>query len=334
MHGIRSFVFAALLTLSAPAVAATTLTVSGAPVDGGVVIGATNVYVVTITNTGGEAATGVQLTDATFPPELELTDVNPCALPRNQVPCTLPDIAAGESLTVEVSAAGIIPDPAPTECGPVAIGDTTFSAAAANAPEVTSAAIANDRQPYTDLQISWDGPASLSANSQYTLTATVTNAGPCDVLEADGDAVYAYLQLPLSNIDGTSGYTVLDIPVECYPDPGLTLEENIALFIDPNEYASGNECFVGDLAVAATYSMSFQVATGGFADDIERSTYYTTGDVYNDVMQEGDAGNNTSTLASVYEDVKGSCSTAGGGLSLLSVLPLLAARAWRRRKSA
>lgn len=316
MHGIRLTVVAVALSLAhAPALAQTTLTVTGTPVAGGVNMGASNEYDITITNTGTEAATGVQV-DAAFPPELEIGSVPACAAPRTQVPCTLAaPIAAGAEVTVRVLANAVIPDPAPTTCpGPTPIGDTTISVSAANAAEA-SATIANVLNPYADLQVSISGPGGVSPVTSYAITATVTNAGPCEILEVDGDAAYVDFGLPES-------FTATAVPAAC---------GELQAFIDEGNFGT---CFIGDMAVGATATFEFTgVSPQVVGDDLKRATYYSFAEAYTDVMQEGAPADNVAELASVYESDGGGCASTGGGVTLLSVLPLLAARAWRRRKS-
>src|SRR5512141_488381 len=160
--GIRSILFAAAATFalaSAPARAATTLTLTVDPVVHGdpptdftgILVGQANDYELTIQNTGTETATGV-VVDGTLPAEVTLDGITKCD-PADAFPCTQTvNIPAGKKLAVTVTAIGVVPPVDLQTCltAPVAIGNSTFTVQAANAPAVT-ATVTNTQLPYTNL---------------------------------------------------------------------------------------------------------------------------------------------------------------------------------------
>src|SRR5512138_2290375 len=83
--GIRSILSAtaALVALAAtPARAATTLTVEVTPPDTGILVGQTNDYTVTITNTGTEKATNVVLNGTLPTDDLKFVSADRCKAPN------------------------------------------------------------------------------------------------------------------------------------------------------------------------------------------------------------------------------------------------------------
>jgi uncharacterized repeat protein (TIGR01451 family) len=159
-----------------------TKTESADPVTAGSGLG-NLVHVVTVTNNGPAAASGVALTDTlTLPAGVSVDSITPSVGSFTDPTWTVGSLAVGASETLTI----VLTVDASTVAGPDVISDT----AAISAVNETDTNSANDTATETtsvlgeaDLGISkTDSPDPVTAGSQLVYTVEVTNAGPSDAL--------------------------------------------------------------------------------------------------------------------------------------------------------
>jgi uncharacterized repeat protein (TIGR01451 family)/uncharacterized protein (TIGR03382 family) len=194
---------------AAPAFAQnTTLTVFSFVPPDDISVGGTGDYTATINNANsGSTARGVTAA-MTAPAGFNITAVSaectasdPAAIPAAGAPvvtCTLADIVVGGTGTVTFTVSVPLPDGFPDNLGtcPTApLGDATLAVAWTNAgtisrkasldfgiadvPPAPQPGTPTPVDPYADLAIDVQGPATETVGQVVTYTSTVTNNGPC-----------------------------------------------------------------------------------------------------------------------------------------------------------
>ncbi len=209
-------------------------------------------YTLTVANAGPSDAVGVVLSDPT-PGGLTFVGASaPCA---GGFPCTLGDLAAGDSvvLTVTFHVPADYSGADPVVNTASVASDTPDPDPADNSDD---AATAVDRTPECDLALTKTGPPSAAVGSTVTYTLVVTNAGP----------------------DGAEN-TVLDDPVPA----GLTFGSATA------PCAGGFPCSLGTLdpGDTVTVQVTFQVPAGYTDPEIVNTATVSTD------TAETDTGNNS-----------------------------------------
>lgn len=138
--------------------------------------GGTTTFTLTVRNAGPSTAQGVSLAD-TLPAGLTFlsSDTPSCQPASGTVTCPLPDLPAGGSAVVKITATG------------VANGDWTNAAdVTTTTPEPPGGGNPNHAEaavnvgPVTDLALTKAGPATVDAGGKVTWTLQVTNHGPDD----------------------------------------------------------------------------------------------------------------------------------------------------------
>jgi uncharacterized protein (TIGR03382 family) len=285
-------------------------------------------FKVTVENTGTATGSGAQLTEVTLPDGLELEGVTGCEPPEgaeSPIPCTIPDIAAGESATVKVAIQAKLPAALPETCpDPVTY---TVSATVTYDSDTLEASADADTRPFLSLKSVIEGPSTAGPGDSLHYDVTVTNQGPCPALDLYVD--YIPFVEPNTGVTGLleSWSTDQDPPIN---DPTI------------DGYA---EYAYGPLDVGESVSLGVDVKLGSMTKDIANTTLDQEVYAYSvdaaGMDEETDPGapvdgewtpmNDTIFHLRVSHKATG-CNTGGGeGLLGLALLGLLGLRRRFRR---
>lgn len=305
------------------------------------VFGGTKNYTVTLANAGPNYAEGVTLT-AVVPAGMEIAAVDGCKPTSAPDPVTLEvapfpcavvaAIPYGEAAAVVVTVSVPFPDPLPTTCpAPDSIGAFQATVATASTdPDLANntGSITRTVGKFSDIQLTFSGPATAVQGQTVDYVVTVTNAGPCAAdrvravsgnfsggliytgatgpcaAVADDDPCILGAMAPAAVITYTKSYLVADMPPDLLSNAnpnGLTVASTATAAVAANPTA--NPPVVGSPAIPAT--------------------------------PDPDTDNNTKSSTTLVTQAASGCSSsgAGGPLGLLVVGAALVLGLRRRRLS-